>query len=120
MQPSILWSISSLTTATGMHSNELYGCALEGNHTIPAEVQQEVYHWRYREDCKRQARSQDRIWGGAGSPKSGLCKPHPLKPPKNPILTHFLAKSEPYGKFWVVLLCLGFLCVRVNCNIYIL
>ena len=46
-----------------------------------------------------QARSQDRIWGGAEppkvdllDPKSGLSEPHPLNPPtKIPFLAHFLA-----------------------------
>ena len=49
-----------------------------------------------------QARSQDRFWGGggAGPPKSGLLWTSPPYPPtKTPFLAHFVAKSEPFGRF---------------------
>ena len=36
-------------------------------------------------------------------PKSGLFEPHPLNPPtKTPFLAHFVAKSAPFGRFWVM------------------
>ena len=49
-----------------------------------------------------QARSQDRFWGGAGPPKSGLfwtSPPLPYPPTKTPFLAHFVAKSGPFGRF---------------------